>query len=240
MARSNKGNKGKDKKEKTTVGGFAFYLSLSCLTFVALFNVWLLPPLITEQTVSNWSYFGIGLFVGTWVALLGIRGKLSVFLHEFRHSVVSGLVGNRSRGMVYRGSSGHFKYEYTPKTAHYNALISLAPYFLPVFTFVGAFLAFILFRHSHQLMILVVSVGYGVDLVLNLRDISPIQTDLTTISGGYKVGLAFVVLMNVAIFTFVAAWVSQDLLGLKSIVYGHYRFMLNIVAWYRGKPDLLT
>lgn len=222
-------------KKKESVGGLAFMFSLSCLCFLSIMNINALPGLFNEEGVwENWTQFGSGTALGAWFGHMFIRGRTHVFLHEFKHSLVSGLVGNRAKAIKVQQETGKFTYEYTKDTKKFNALISLAPYFLPIFTIPAIGLATACFEMLSAGYLIMIGVGYGIDCALNWRDISPIQSDFQNISGGFKVGVLFVVAMNVTIFTYLAAWVSQGWLGIKFLFTVLYNIMLHVVAYYRG------
>lgn len=189
------------------IGGFAFFLSLSALlptgTLLTALTILNVRP-IDEQALL--------IFSGAWVAgMLGghalIRGHISVLLHESKHAIVSNLVGNKRKEMKVGQNSGHFVYSYTKRTAHMNALISLAPYILPLFTFIGLIGASAALRGDHAMAAMLVGLCYGIDTVLNIRDISPIQTDISEIRGGYCVGLLYIFAWNLVLFSVLLAWV---------------------------------
>lgn len=195
------------------IGGFAFFLSLSVLLPLGLVLLFL--------TLSHVPMDGeaLAIFFGAWVAgvvacQVFIRGHVSVLIHESKHAIVSNLVGNKRKGMKIGEHSGHFVYAYSKRTAHMNALISLAPYILPVFTLVGMLAAAAALRKDHAMAVLLVGICYGVDTALNVRDISPIQTDINEIRGGYGVGLLYIFAWNLAIFGVLLAWVFSGLTGL--------------------------
>lgn len=231
--------KAKDKKQ-TRVGGFAFFSSLFFLLVLLILNSCLLPNLWDEVALHRTGSFALGIGPGVFFALYFIQGRSSVLIHEFKHSLISGLVGNRARELKVKRDSGHFEYEYTKSTAEYNAFISLAPYIIPLFTIPATLLAAAFWRHSHELMASVIGMGYGLDLVLNFRDISRRQTDLTMIKGGYSVGLLYVFAMNATILTILLAWIFQGILGLKYLVFGLWQVVLHIVAYYRSAPVALS
>lgn len=199
--------------ESSVVGGFAFFLSLGALLPTGLLLTTLTFFRIGSADLEATLTFVIAGIAGAVIAHLGIKGHISVLIHEFKHSLVSNLVGNKYKGMKIEQDSGYFQYAYTKSTAHYNAFISLAPYIVPVFTFLGTLLALTFFRHDHTFAALSVGVGYGVDLVLNIRDISPIQTDLSLIRGGYYVGLLYIIAWNLMIMGSVCAWVFHGFSG---------------------------
>lgn len=224
----------RDKKARSERhGGIAFFVSLGALIFLSLFNFFLLPELWDSLVIAPLIRFGIGVFIGVWLAQGFLKGRFSVAIHEFKHRLISGLVGNKHKGFVVKKNSGEYRYEYTKETAQYNAFIALAPYWVPLFTGIALLLSLTLWRHNHTLIPLVVGVAYGVDLLMNTRDISPHQTDLTLTRGGYQVGVLYVIVMNATIFSYLISWVMQRLYGLKYLGYGLWQFVLHIVSYYR-------
>lgn len=216
------------------LGGLPFFLSLTSLLALASLNLFFFPEMLKDETHSNWTRFGIGASLGMWFGHIFVKGHMSVMLHEFKHSVVSGLAGNKAKEFKIKSDHGHFKYEYTKHSQKYNALISLAPYFLPVFTFIAGLIAIPLYYRSLEAVLLVLGVGYGLDLLLNARDISPRQTDFSDIRGGFLVGLLFVLAMNVCIFTMLGSWVAYGFDGFGYLVACYWDTMLPIVVYYRG------
>jgi hypothetical protein len=228
------------KTKQLRVGGFAFFSSLLFLLLLGTLNSCLLLNLWDEQAATNLGFFALGIVPGAFLAMYFIQGHSSVLVHEFKHALISGLVGNRFRGLKVKKDSGHFEYAYTRETAEYNAFISVAPYVIPLFTFPAVLLAIAFWRHSHELMVAVIGMGYGIDLVMNIRDVSPRQTDLTMIKGGYRVGVLYVAAMNLTILSILLAWVFQGAFGLRYLLFGLWQMMLHVVAYYRGAPAALS
>lgn len=217
--RSKKRGKGDDElPAPSVVGGFAFYLSLIVILPSGCAALILALTLISSTTVVSGTSFLISAMLG---ALLGhslIRGHISVLIHEFKHELISNLVGNKKKGMKIEKNSGYFRYEYTKDTSHFNAFISLAPYIVPVFTFVTALFAAAFSYDHHTMAACIVGLGYGADLVLNLRDISPIQTDLTFIRGGYRVALLYITSWTILFLAFMLAWALSGINGWLYII----------------------
>ena len=196
------------------VGGFPFFLSLVALLPTGLlFTVLALVRLRYADPVTCTAFI-LATLAGAFLAHIAIKGHISVLLHEFKHSLVSNLAGNKHKGMTINENSGYYRWAYTKRTAHLNAFIALAPYFVPAFSFVGTLFVLALFRNERVLAVCAVGLGYGMDLVLNLRDISPIQTDITLIRGGYKVGLLYIAAWNLLIAGLMFAWAFQGTEGL--------------------------
>ena len=226
-----------DLPEQIVVGGFSFFLSLTVLiptgllTFLMALSTWKLSCLPVTG-----AFFG-GIFLGLVVTAVIVQGRLSVFLHEFKHSLISGLVGNKWKEMKIEENSGHFVYSYTKDTSHYNAFISLAPYCVPILT-ITMFVIAICLRVDHRYQALIVGAGYGGDILLNWRDISPVQTDITMIRGGYTIGLLYIFAWNLAVLGVLAVWIFHGWAGIGMLIAEFGRFFLSLHNVVNAKPQL--
>lgn len=226
------------KSEGDRTGGFAFFLSLAALCPSGLILIYLAFSAVESIDTQAFAVFGAAWIMGIVLGHSIIRGHASVYIHESKHAIVSNLVGNKRKGMKIDANSGHFTYSYTKKTAHFNALIALAPYILPVFTFLAAIVAFALFREDHLFAALVLGFGFGVDTALNVRDISPIQTDINTIKGGYGIGLLYIFSWNLVIFAVLLTWVFGGKAGLTQVLHHITEaFMRFYASLSRGAPE---
>lgn len=224
----------KKKQKPAKAGGLAFFVSLFMLLLLGGVNILHIPALWEPATSGNGGRFLLGVMLGAWLSYAFLKGHVSVLIHEFKHALISNLVGNKWKGMKVKENSGHFEYAYSKSTAAYNAFISVAPYWLPVFTLPLLGISLALWYGNHQLIVFVVGIGYGADLICNTRDISPIQTDLTEINGGYGVALIYVLAINIVVFSLLIAWVFQGLFGLKYLLFGLWHFLLNIIMNLRA------
>lgn len=228
----------KQKKEKKLekVGGLVFYLSLFFLIVLDAFFLFLLSPTIFsgDQLFRHWLYFLIGALIGWTIASTLIAGRLAVFFHELNHKVLSGLVGNKPKKLKVGKDEGFFEYEYTKETAAYNAFIALAPYFFPLFTLLTLAVALLGWRSHHHLAVCITGMGYGADLFLNTRNISPYQTDFKQIRGGYTAGFLYVIAATVAIFFLLAAWVSDGGSGFLNLFKVFFHLSIAIVERFTG------
>jgi hypothetical protein len=239
---SSKGKPNENNKDKRpdpqdqVVGGFAFFLSLAALVPTgALFLV--LAVLQIRHAEANMAIGFIGsLVLGAILAQSLIRGHLSVFLHEFKHALISNLVGNKNKRMKVGRNSGHLEYAYTKKTAHYNAFIALAPYIVPVCTFFSVLIAFFIARDHPLRVSIIIGLGYGADLLLNARDISPIQTDISLIRGGYKMGLLYILGWNMLTSAIILAWAFQGFNGVAELFAAVSKALFVVYFAISGKP----
>ncbi len=216
-----------------TVGGIAFFCSLIFLVLLALVNALFLMLHFRDMNYFSALCCGVGLLCGFWFASRFIGGHVAVFVHELKHSIVANLAGNRAKGMLIRRTHGHFEYEYTQDTAAYNAFISLAPYWFPLFLLVVWPLVLLFLQQQHLLAAALVGIAVGLDGSLNMRDVSPYQTDFSIIRGGFAVGLAYVLAMNVVILTFVLVWTTQSLTGLHQLAAFWWHHALTLVTYFR-------
>ncbi len=215
------------------VGGLAFFLSLFAFSALDAFVFLTLKELpLGPLTKARLGGFAAGSLAGLAVGALFIRGHLSVFLHEFKHYAVSTLVGNRPKGMKIFQQSGHFEYEYTSHTSRFNALIALAPYYVPLATILMLGILLLFVPVHSRYFVAGVGLGFGVDMLLNSRDISHHQTDITLIRGGYFVGLAYILAINLFLAQILIAWVLSDIDGLRFLAEKFWE-MLQFIAQQR-------
>ncbi len=213
--------KAKTKEPKDTsdevVGGFAFFLSLLFLlpTGAIFLIVALLQIRFAE--LSSVVLFVASLIVGVGFAHYAVKGHFSVLVHEWKHEVVSSLVGNKNKRMEVRAHTGSLQYEYTKQTAHYNAFIALAPYILPICTFIGILLTLAVGSSNPRVPLVIIGICYGIDLLMNARDISPVQSDIHLIRGGFYVGLLYILSWNMLIAALAFAWAFNGLLGIGEL-----------------------
>lgn len=216
------------------IGGFAFFLSLALLfPTAALFFVVALGVLFKAPFIRV-VVFILSVGVGLAIARYLIKGHISVLIHEWKHAIVSNLVGNRNRGMEVNKDSGSLQYEYTKLTAHYNAFIALAPYILPVFTGIGALIAFAVAPGESLLSVVIVGVAYGIDLTLNIRDVSPIQSDIYLIRGGYGFGVLYITAWNIATAALATAWACDGVAGLGALFEAVFTIFVGVYSAVTG------
>jgi len=222
-------------KSPEPVGGIAFFLSLLFLLLLNLINYPLLLVSVEQAASARLIQFGMGAFAGLCLAGFLVRGRLSVFIHELKHSILSNLAGNRARKMKVGSDSGEFAYEYSAYTAGHNAFIALAPYWFPLFTLTALVPCLLLESSNLKASLLVLGFAWGADFALNLRDISPRQTDITYILGGFLVGLLYIFAMTAALFSYLAAWILLSGEGPKLLLYGLWQFMVHLVNYYQHR-----
>ncbi len=224
----------KELSHTNRVGGLAFFVSLTFLCVLGFLNSLTLISLQSLATLPRWASFAGGSVVGFLVARYLFPERFCVFIHELKHSVISNLAGNRAKRFKVADRSGSFTYEYTKQTAAYNAFIALAPYWLPLFSIVGIPLAALALPESLTSLLLVAGLVWGADAALNVRDISPVQTDISGIRGGYGVGVLYIIAMNLTIFSIVGAWVSSGVSGLLALVTALWNILYELATAVLG------
>lgn len=207
------------KKEKVEkVGGFAFFFSLIFLWVVgaALFRIAITNFDLVQFQKFRWVL--VGTVIGVLFAASFIRGRLSVFIHEIKHSVLSNFVGNKAKKMHVEEKTGYFEYSYTQETAPYHAFIALAPYWLPLFLFPTIIITSLLYVYiPHVMLNVILGVAFGMDLLTGVRDIHPQQTDFINLRGGYMVGVFYCGAATLTLCSILIAWSSSPLGGLWGV-----------------------
>jgi hypothetical protein len=205
-------------KEQSPIGGFAFFLSLTLLLPTSLVLLALALSRLEQASLIPLCTLLGATGAGCLLAHVLVKRHISVLLHEFKHSLISNLVGNKRKRMKIDEQSGFFEYTYTKQTAHFNFLIALAPYIIPVFTFVATLFIFTLSPDVHWKAVALLGIGYGADVLMNVRDISPIQTDISLIRGGYWFGVTYIAAWNFTILALVLAWSASGVTGLTVLL----------------------
>lgn len=221
--------KKEEKIDTSPQGGVGFFLSLFFGTLFLLINIKTMAQL-------NWVSGRVSLVVGIVGFITGfivlsslIRGSFAVFFHELKHSIFSNLAGNKAKEFNVQSETGHFKYAYTEESKGYNAFISLAPYWFPLFGILAAALGSVIPDVRGSLLhVFIVCSAYGIDLALAARDIGPHQTDIQLIRGGYGTGLAWILMINALVISLLLAWVVEGVGGLQKIFEGLWSYVLSL------------
>ncbi len=218
-------------------GGLVFFSSYLLLFILALSNLVALFTLFDAEGAITKTLTFLGCFVlGTLCSQALIREKNSVLIHEVKHALISGLAGNKWKGMRVKDNSGDFTFAYSKRSAAYNAFIMIAPYWLPVFTILICGLSVSVWLKDHFWAACFAGLGAGMDFLLNVRDISPIQTDLTNIRGGYRVAVGYIICINIVVLSFLFAWVLKSWGGVQELIAFLFHWLVALAEDSLGKP----
>lgn len=207
----------KNKDKKSSFGGITFMLSMTSLFIIALHNLYLLKDLIDQNTTASLGMFVAGGYLGYLITKRYFYGRFAVFIHELKHAIIATISGNKFKDIHIGQDSGFYKYEYTEKTARYNGFIALAPYWVPLFS-LPVLISGIFLIPDQSLRLFILGTSYAADLTFSARDVSPLQTDFKMIEGGFKTGFAYILIVNLAIFSFYAIYICKDLQGFQQIL----------------------
>ncbi len=216
---------------KRPVGGIVFFFSLIFLYVLGLLNTIALISIYNSSSTERLLLFLLAGCTGGWLASLLVKNEFAVLLHEYKHAIVSNLVGNKWKEMKVEEETGHFQYSYTEETKAYNAFIYLAPYYFPLFTIPAFLLGIPLLQVHTNAYLFFVSFWYGADVFLNYNDIGPHQTDFSNLLGGYRIGLLYVIGMNFTILSILMAWVLCDFYGFKELGLATFHLIHNRLSF---------
>jgi hypothetical protein len=206
-------------KREERIGGLVFVCSFFALLLLACASFAVLLTLIPHSCPDLGLFFVVAALAGGVGTKHLFPRRLSVFIHELKHAIMSNLSGNRAKDLVVRSHRGSFTYAYTKDTAHMNAFISVAPYWMPLFTCAAALLAIAVAHDAPLTQRLIVGAAWGSDAALNFRDVSPVQTDLSQLRGGYRFGLAYLWVINVLVATLLLTWAFAGFRGLHTLLW---------------------
>jgi hypothetical protein len=224
------GRKDRRKLDTSKVGGGAFFFSFLVIVPTALFSVWFLITQNSGESLHYIGRFALGACGGGVLAGLLIRGHTAVFIHELKHSIVANLVGNKATNWRIRKNTGHFEYEFTEKTRGYNAFISLAPYWLPVFTLLCGAIGCAGWFGDREMIALITGLGWGADIALIARDIGPHQSDFSDLRGGFPIGLTYVAALNIIVLVLLLTLIGAGLPGLKLLGKAVWGALYSLIA----------
>ncbi len=227
-------SKAHGKKKRLKLGGLAFFFSYLALMPLALTGLLTVVAVASTTDSPLLLITGAGFILGCWFGYTLLRGETSVLIHEYKHAIFAVFVGNKWKKLKREGMTGSFHYSYTKDTAEYNAFISLAPYFLPVLTFIGLLLYPMLRQANEVSAALFLAAVHGAELYLQLKDATPIQTDLTDIRGGYWVSLLYILAMNICITSLLLLWILGGWDGFELFGKELYHLGLLVVAIVRA------
>lgn len=216
-------------------GGVFFFSSLIfTYVFSILFSPAALNVIATTSTWTRWRGFLGGMLLGLGLVKLLISGKTETLLHEIRHNVFSGFVGNKPKKIEVHDKGGSFEYEYTQETAKFNAFISLAPYFLPFFTLLTFPIWCCILNIPSAIRAGILGAAYAADIRLNLQDIHPGQTDFTDLNGGFFVGVLYVIGFHIAFSILIFTWVGGDYKGVFEMLSETFLYFFQLVRPFFG------
>jgi hypothetical protein len=208
----------KKEAKQSRHGGFSFYLSLVIQFLLILIILPAVIHIFFSKGIFQSLGFLIAMLAGIACTPFIIAGKLRVFIHEWKHSFISSLAGNRARGMKIESETGHFEFAYTKRSAHNNAFIALAPYFVPVFSPLALALAAVFLRDYQYLQRIIVGFFFGIDLFCNWYDVSPVQTDLSQLRGGFSIGVFFAAVSNLILLLLFLTWAAAGFEGWRTLI----------------------
>ena len=177
------------------IGSISFFLSIP----VSLFFAWicfsssleLLHIKAFEKTDLSVFIFGLlasGVIVGT-----SKIPKLRTFVHEFKHAVMIFLTGNRLKDFHFEAGTGHVKYSIYSDKLRFEPFISLAPYFLPIFSFPVLLIWLVASDFLPPISKVLLGITLGADLIFSYQEIHGHQSDFHKIRGGLISSFFFII-----------------------------------------------
>ena len=131
-----------------------------------------------------WALFASG-FISSMV-LVGTAkmSRFRVLVHEIKHAVVVVLTGNSLKSIQVKENTGHVKFGIYEHKLHFAPIISLAPYFFPLFSLPVLIVCIALDTNYIQLLSILLGASLATDISMAYTDLHPHQSDLQKVTGG--------------------------------------------------------
>lgn len=191
--------KNKKKKPETSPDGsvwsFPFFLAsvgnyALCFLVYALF---ITSSVRVELYKESQIAFFAGFFLMAPLVLTTQMRKIRTIVHEFKHAFVVILTGNKLKKIVANRDDGYVEYQMYKHTLHFAPIISLAPYFFPLFSAPVLFCVMLIEHTSLVIASLVLGAALSADICLGIGEIDPSQQDFRSMFGGYWLSKFYIV-----------------------------------------------
>jgi hypothetical protein len=182
-----------------------------------------------------WQDMRLLAFAGGVLAYLGVQVFLSkpLFLyvlgHELTHALAAWLQGGRADDLQVSGSKGG-----SVKVNRNNALVSLAPYVFPLYTFMvlGVVLAFDPNPNRLPLVLFLYGFTLAFHAALTIHSLSERQSDLEDL--GWFLALPVIVSVNALVVALIVAISLPEAPGFWAFLSQSGSVMLRFALWARG------
>jgi len=189
-------------------------------------------------------YYGFGAYI---VSIIFIPPKRyafwNVLTHELIHSIFAVLTLSKPQqlfvdtGPYDNDGGGYMTCTYNPGIIGFirSHMVSLAPYFFPIFAIALGGLYFMVRPDSPgyikgsffvttkcKIMFFLIGFAYSYHIIIALKDSRPIQTDFD--ANGYVYGLAFVIFMQILFLIVILSFITPEYHGYK-IILDYFEFL---------------
>lgn len=194
---------------------------LGCACIIALIGLQEFAVL-RSQTLTC---FGTGVLGSLIIIGTTKMHKLRTFIHELKHAFVVVFTGNKVKDFHFDTHTGHVSFTMCSTKVHFAPLITLAPYFFPMFSLPLLIICIL----CDQLYIYPLSFALGfalaADISMGFTELHPHQSDLHRVPGGFIFALLYLSGFHLLWTAFVLIWVFA---GRNGYVYTGY-LMLEFV-----------
>lgn len=210
--------KSKTSQNNKKTFSLAFLLGIPCCLLLSLLNFINLGMLIKAGKGHDdiWMFFGLGALLAFCLTISLKLPRLRVFIHEIKHAAIIILTGNKLTGFKVDKHTGHVSYSLHKDKLKFTPLISVAPYFLPLFSMPCLLLCLIFESNFRMLFAGLLGFSLFLDILLGFQEIHPHQTDITKMFGGILTVGLFIVTAQLMWSSLCLIWVSGGMDGYMS------------------------
>ena len=202
-----------------TIGNFV----LSFLVYALLIVSHSRTELFRESQIAFFS----GLVLTLPLVLTTKMRKFRTIIHEFKHAFVVILTGNKLKKIVANHDDGYVEYEMYKHTLHFAPIISLAPYFFPLFSAPALFCSLFIESNSLVISCLILGICLASDICFGIGEVDPNQSDFRSMFGGYWLSKLYIVGFYLFWPALVYYWVKVGSSNMLDGVYNLARLLLD-------------
>lgn len=181
---------------KTVVAIICVFISMGY--GIALANI--VPGLNISDPFLRYFFYGFGVFIPLWIIWWRKRSFFSTFEHELTHLLVGILFFKRPHGFAVSESEGGIVSLYGG-----NFLITLAPYFLPTFTYILLPFYLIIDPKLHLYYFAVLGFLTSYHIFSTIQEFSYKQSDI--VKSGRVFSTFFLISANIFVYGFLIAFI---------------------------------
>ncbi|MEK6646184.1 MAG: hypothetical protein AABY84_05895 [Candidatus Firestonebacteria bacterium] len=143
--------------------------------------------------------------------------------HEITHALWALVFGGRVKSMEVSSEGGNVVVDKT------NFIITLAPYFFPIYTIILIALYFLIKIEYLPYIVFFIGFTWSFHIMLTMYSLRVKQTDFK--ESGFLFSITFVYLMNIFILSLILALISPNTIKLEQILKNFIDILIQIVYW---------
>lgn len=175
----------------------------------------LLSPARANLQKEVYLSFGSGFVLTILMIVSSEMRKVRTIIHEMKHAMVVILTGNKLGKIVANRDDGYVEYQLYKDKLHFAPIISLAPYFFPLFS-LPSFIVSILMEYTSVVSSsLILGIALALDVGFGVGEIDPRQSDFKSMLGGYWLSKFYLIGFYLFWLALIFLWIRAGFVGIR-------------------------